>query len=117
MPTPSDADVTDQAFALNIEPAGYFIAVRAGESLLEAALRAGVSLPRSCRNGTCRACLCRLVEGEVGYRVDWPGLTAEERADGWTLPCVALPRTDVTIDQPGASDAPPPVRPMRSRGF
>jgi ferredoxin len=103
--------------AMTIEPGGYFVAVREGETLLEAALRAGLRLPTSCRNGTCRACLCRLVEGDVRYRVDWPGVTAEERADGWTLPCVALALTDVTIDQPAATDVPVPPRPVRSRGF
>lgn len=32
------------------------------------------------------------------YRVDWPGLSAEERAEGWTLPCVALADGDVAIE-------------------
>jgi ferredoxin len=114
MNTPFDDD--GHAFALTIEPGGFFVAVRAGESLLEAAQRAGVSLPRSCRNGTCRACLCRLVKGAVAYRVEWPGLTAEERTAGWTLPCVALATSDVTVDQPDATVTPAP-RPARSRGF
>nr|WP_061175826.1 2Fe-2S iron-sulfur cluster-binding protein [Caballeronia pedi] len=103
--------------ALVIEPAGYLVAVRDGETLLEAALRAGLSLPRSCRNGTCRACLCRIVGGEIAYRVEWPGLTAEEKDEGWILPCVALAQTDVTIDQPDAREAAPDPRPVRSRGF
>ncbi|WP_050454448.1 2Fe-2S iron-sulfur cluster-binding protein [Candidatus Burkholderia verschuerenii] len=102
---------------MTIEPDHHFVSVRAGESLLEAALRAGLSLPRSCRNGTCRAYLCKLVVGEVRYRVEWPGLTAEEKADGWILPCVALPQSDVTIDQPARSDAPVAPKPASSRGF
>lgn len=106
-----------RAFALVIEPGGHFVAVKDGATLLEAALQAGLSLPRSCRNGTCRACMCRLVEGEIAYRIEWPGLTAEEKAEGWILPCVALARSDVTIDQPDAREAEPPVRPARSRGF
>ncbi|SPB18847.1 (2Fe-2S)-binding protein [Caballeronia novacaledonica] len=105
------------AFAMVIEPAGHFVAVRDGVTLLEAALRAGLSLPRSCRNGTCRACLCRLVDGRIAYRVEWPGLTAEEKAEGWILPCVALALSDVTIDQPDAREAAPDSRPVRSRGF
>jgi ferredoxin len=111
--------VTDEAraFALTIEPAGHFVAVRDGETLLEAALRAGLSLPRSCRNGTCRACLCRLIDGEIVYRVEWPGLTAEEKAEGLILPCVAMAQSDVTIDQPEAREAAPDPRPVRPRGF
>lgn len=106
-----------RVFKLTIAPGGHVVEAKAGVSLLEAALHAGVSLPRSCRNGTCRACMCRLVTGEVGYRIDWPGLTAEEKADGWILPCVAVARSDVTIDQPDASVSAPAHRPVRSRGF
>jgi ferredoxin len=107
---------TGETFAMIVQPGEHFVAVRVGESLLEAALRAGLPLPRSCRNGTCRACLCRLESGEVTYRVEWPGVTAEEKAEGWVLPCVALAQSDVIIDQP-AREAPRLPRPARSRGF
>jgi hypothetical protein len=61
--------------------------------------------------------MCRLVDGEIAYRIEWPGLTAEEKTEGWILPCVALARSDVTIDQPDAREAAPDSRPVRSRGF
>jgi ferredoxin len=96
-PTPA---ITSQ---LRIEPAGWTCAVAPGQSLLEAAERAGFRLARSCRNGTCRTCLCALTSGEVRYRVDWPGLSAEEHADGLTLPCVALPQGDVVLHAPTAT--------------
>ena len=67
---------------LRIEPAGYLLPVLPGQSLLEAARAAGVLLPSSCRVGTCRTCRCRLSDGEVSYRVEWPGLSPEERAEG-----------------------------------
>lgn len=62
-----------------------------GESLLESAERAGIELLSSCRNGTCRTCMCRLAEGQVRYRIEWPGLSLEEKMEGWILPCVAEP--------------------------
>ena len=65
--------------------------------LLLAAQRAGLLLPSSCRNGTCRACICQLTSGQVAYRIDWPGLSAEEKREGWILPCVAYPVSDVVI--------------------
>lgn len=71
-------------------------------SLLEAAGFAGVSLPRSCRNGTCRTCLCRLREGSVAYRIEWPGVSAEEKAEGYILPCVAIAQSDLVIEVPHA---------------
>ena len=83
---------------LTVQPLGWCVRVAPGQSLVEAARAAGVRLRSSCRNGTCRACLCRLLAGEVAYRVDWPGLTAEERASGWILPCVALPLGDVDVE-------------------
>lgn len=87
---------------LRIEPLGRSLPVAPGQSLLDAALQAGVRLPRSCRNGSCRSCLCRLVQGEVRYRIDWPGVSAEEKAQGWILPCVAEAAGDLTLDAPGA---------------
>lgn len=90
--------------SLLITPLGRTLPVARGQSLLEASLRGGVSLPSSCRNGTCRTCMCRLLAGEVRYRIDWPGLLAEEKAEGWILPCVALPASDVHIEVPGAID-------------
>jgi ferredoxin len=68
------------------------------QTLLEAALAGGVDMRRSCRNGTCRACLSRLVAGQIRYTVEWPGLSADEKAAGWVLPCVALACSDVTLD-------------------
>lgn len=39
----------------------------------------------------------RLLSGRVSYRIEWPGLLAEEKAEGWILPCVAHPETDLVI--------------------
>lgn len=66
-------------------------------TLLEAALDAGLALRSSCRNGACRACMCRLLEGQVRYRIEWPSLSPDEKAEGWVLPCVAMPLGDVVL--------------------
>lgn len=87
---------------LRIEPLGRDVVVEDGQSLLEAALAAGIQMPRSCRNGTCRACMCRMVSGQVAYRIEWPGLSFDEKADGLILPCVAQPVTDVVLNVPHA---------------
>ena len=71
----------------------------ADQPLLLSAAAAGVELPSSCRNGTCRTCVHRLVAGRVSYRIEWPGLLAEEKAEGWILPCVAYPESDLVIDR------------------
>jgi ferredoxin len=68
--------------------------------LLLAAEQAGLRLASSCRNGSCRTCICRLVSGQVAYHIAWPGLSAEEKAEGCILPCVAYPVSDVYIQLP-----------------
>lgn len=84
---------------LRIDPAGWPLPADTADTLLASADQAGITLPSSCRNGTCRTCMCRLTQGQVHYRIDWPGLSAEEKAEGWVLPCVAYPLTDVTLHQ------------------
>jgi ferredoxin len=85
------------SFRLRVLPAGDEVVLPPGQTLLQAGLAAGVSLPRSCRNGTCRACMCRLLEGRIRYRIEWPGLLVEEKQEGWILPCVAVAESDVVI--------------------
>jgi ferredoxin len=83
-----------------IDYGGHRIAAREDETLLAAALRAGLDVPNSCRTGTCRTCMALLVRGEFRYVVEWPGLIPEERAQGWMLPCVARACSDLAIDFP-----------------
>ena len=94
---------------LTVLPGGWRMPARAGLSLLQAARQAGVRLPSSCRNGTCRTCLARMLSGQVHYRIAWPGLLAEEKAEGWILPCVAHASSDVAILAPLATELPPRV--------
>lgn len=87
---------------LLIQPLGLCVPIQTGQTLLQGAEAAGVELPNSCRNGTCRACMALLTQGRVNYRIDWTGLSAEEKSAGWVLPCVAVPEGDVTLFQPEA---------------
>ena len=85
-------------YRVTLVRSGQQFVAPAGQVLLRSAQAAGVMLVSSCRNGTCRACRCRLVEGRVSYVIEWPGLSAEEKAEGWVLPCVARPESDLVID-------------------
>ena len=86
-----------------VEPGGFDFDTEPGRTLLQSAEAAGIELPSSCRNGTCRTCICKLLDGQVRYRIEWPGVSADEKAEGWILPCVAEPIGDVTLDVPYAS--------------
>lgn len=89
-------------FELRVEPMGWRVRVPADQPLMTGARRAGIELPSSCRNGTCRTCICLLSEGRVAYRIEWPGLSADEKREGWILPCVAHPVSDVVVQAPKA---------------
>ncbi len=90
-------DLATSPFRVEIEPQGWRFACAATQTVLLAALAEGLRLPHSCRNGTCRACIARLLEGQIEYRVEWPGLSREEKDEGLILPCVACPRSDLKI--------------------
>jgi ferredoxin len=84
-------------FEVTLLPSGQRFSARADESLLKAGLKAMAPVRSSCRNGTCRTCLCRLDSGEIAYEIEWPGLSAEEKREGCVLPCVARPLSDVVL--------------------
>ena len=89
-----------QVFKAQLNPHGVSFDLPSDTSLLEAAELAGMQLASSCRNGTCRTCICQLVGGEVFYRIEWPGLSFDEKREGLILACVAYPLSDLVIELP-----------------
>ena len=83
---------------ITLLPSGRQFDAADGQFVLAAALAAGIALASSCRNGTCRACRCRLADGRAEHVIEWPGLSREEKAEGWVLPCVLRPLTDCVLD-------------------
>ena len=91
-----------ELYPVRIEPLGAVLEAPPDHTLLSVALAAGVVLPNACRNGTCRTCMCLATSGQVSYRIEWPGLSAEEKREGWILPCVARAESALTLQVPGA---------------
>jgi ferredoxin len=96
-------------FTVRVEPLGRSFEAPDSLTILEAAGFASLRLPRSCRNGTCRTCICRLLSGSVSYTIEWPGLSREEKAEGYILPCVAIAQSDLVIEVPEAEQIGPRV--------
>jgi ferredoxin len=71
------------------------------QPLLTSMEQGGLDWPSSCRNGTCRTCFSKLVEGTVRYEIEWPGLSADEIEAGYVLPCVAYPCSDISLRYEG----------------
>jgi len=86
-------------FQIRLHPGRRNVAIRAGETVLEAGLRAGIGLPFECRNGACGKCKCTLLHGGVDYGAYQAGaLTEAEKALGKALMCCAVPRSDLEIE-------------------
>jgi CDP-4-dehydro-6-deoxyglucose reductase len=80
-------------------PSGLELAPGPGESILDAALAAGVNLPRSCQSGNCGSCAARLIDGRIAYPDGRPmGLSQEEERAGKVLLCQARARGRVTVE-------------------
>ena len=105
-----------QALQATLHPGPARVAVREGETLLEAGLRVGLALPYDCRAGGCGQCLCTVLHGKVDHGpFQEEALSAEMRQRGQTLMCCAVPLEDVEIEVDGvsslaAADARPPQR-------
>jgi len=90
---------TTAMHTITLMPSGRQFQAQAGETVLGAALRNGVVLPYSCKNGTCASCKCRLREGAVEYPYNPPeALELEDLGEGFGLSCQAVPASDLTIE-------------------
>ena len=75
------------------------IAIRAGETLLDAGLRQGMDLLYECRNGACGICICTITHGKVNHGVYQRSvLTEAMRSQGKALMCCATPLSDLAIE-------------------
>jgi len=87
------------SYRIHIEPSGHAFTAQADESVLDAALEHGLALPYGCRNGACRSCKGRVLEGEVHYpERDPPALTPFDTAQGFALLCMARAKTDLRVE-------------------
>lgn len=91
-------DIAETAiFNGKMDPDGTPFDAPANTPLLLSAEMGGVNMPSSCRVGNCRTCISLLTQGQIRYKMEWPGLSAEEKAEGYILPCVAYPLSDIQI--------------------
>ncbi len=94
---------------VTILPSGHEFFVEGNDTILEAALRAGVSLNYGCSNGNCGECRARLVSGDVRKVHGYDYVLKETEKDaGVILLCAYAPVNDVVIEAnvAGARDIP-----------
>ncbi len=88
---------------VDLEPVGCRIGIQPGETLLDAARRAGVELVAVCGGaGSCGKCRVRLVAGQLSAPTpaEMRVLGAAGLDSGYRLACQARPLTDVKVDIP-----------------
>ena len=87
------------SYELTIEPLGQTIEVEDGQSILDAALRAGIYLPHACCHGLCATCKVQVIDGEVDHgEASTFALMDFEREEGKTLACCARLECDTVIE-------------------
>lgn len=104
-------------FKIRIETSGREFTAEDKETVLAAALRQGVMLAYSCRNGACGTCKGKLVSGKVDYGTyESRAMSAAERENGHALFCQAKPLSDLVIEAKeiaAAKDIPIRIMPAR----
>ena len=104
-------------FQITVQPSGHQFSCEADETVLSAAIRAGVGLPYSCKSGACSSCKGKIVSGSVQHKpYQSRSLTEDEAAAGYSLLCCAIPQGDLVVqarEVAGGSDY--PIKKMPSR--
>ncbi|MBV2263111.1 MAG: CDP-6-deoxy-delta-3,4-glucoseen reductase [Thauera sp.] len=86
------------SYRISLQPGNHSFQADDDQTVLEAALAAGLLLPHGCRDGACGACKGRVLEGEVEHAEHASGALSEaERAEGLALFCCARPRGDLVV--------------------
>jgi phenol hydroxylase P5 protein len=99
---------------LTIEPLGVELEIEEGQTILDAALRAGVYLPHACCHGLCATCKVNVIDGEIEHGdASSFALMDFERDEGKALACCATVESDVTIEADIDEDPDAEVIPIR----
>jgi p-cymene methyl-monooxygenase electron transfer component len=88
-----------EPLTVSIEPLGETFVVAKNNTILQTALKNGISFPYHCTVGTCGNCRCKLLEGEVRAIIDFSyTLSQAEIREGYILACQSLLKTNVVVD-------------------
>jgi CDP-4-dehydro-6-deoxyglucose reductase len=87
------------SYQITVQPSGRQFTAEADETLLDAALRQGLTMPYGCKDGACGACKGHVQSGSVDHgKAQAHALKDDEKAVGMTLYCCAKPQSDLVIE-------------------
>jgi CDP-4-dehydro-6-deoxyglucose reductase len=94
------------SYTITLSPSGRSFRAEAGETILEAALRSGLSVNYHCTNGSCGSCRARIIDGEVSDHLHHDfTFKGAERNLPMLLLCRAIPAGDMVIEMQEALSA------------
>ena len=94
-----DALLSLMSASVKLLPSGHEFFVSGQDSVLEAALKAGLHLDYGCASGNCGKCRVRLLSGRVKPIRDYDYvLSAREKEQGYVLACSHTPVTDLLVE-------------------
>jgi len=88
---------TGGSLEIRFSRSGVSYSAPPNETLLESSDRNGLLIPSGCRQGSCGTCATKLLNGKVQMGAE-EALNDELRSEGFILPCVSRPLTDITLD-------------------
>ncbi|WP_025771454.1 2Fe-2S iron-sulfur cluster-binding protein [Thioalkalivibrio sp. HK1] len=99
MDAPSDTPSKRGFGTVTLSPSGHRFDAKPGQSILEAALRAGRSPAFGCANGSCGECRAKVLSGKTErIRFHDYAFSDAEKIEGWILPCSVAPVGEVVIE-------------------
>ncbi|WP_163923064.1 2Fe-2S iron-sulfur cluster-binding protein [Photobacterium sp. Alg240-V54] len=83
-------------YQVRLLPNNITFVASAQQTVLQAALDAGIAFPNRCQVGACAMCMCRKQQGQISYQFE-PMLTPQEQAQGWIFACLAKVESDLVL--------------------
>ncbi len=90
------ADSLVETFRLTLDGAEHIVPIAVDETLLQAALAAGIDAPHSCTEGRCGTCMSLLRNGEVSM-ASTRALSPRSKERGYVLACQSRPSSSTPI--------------------
>jgi ring-1,2-phenylacetyl-CoA epoxidase subunit PaaE len=85
-----------ESFRLTLDGEDHTVSIAADETLLQAALAAGIDAPHSCTEGRCGTCMSWLRTGDVSMGTT-RALSPRNKERGYVLACQSRPSSTARI--------------------
>jgi ferredoxin len=85
-----------ESFRLTLDDDEHQVPIAPGQTLLEAAIAAGIDAPNMCTKGHCGTCMSWLRSGDVSM-TSTEALSPRNIERGWVLACQSTPSSDEPI--------------------